>query len=60
MVRIPKRIAKQWILRREKDGMDEYKISIFLNFSMNCGIMRLLPKICFYSSCAFKKEEESP
>jgi hypothetical protein len=28
MVRIPKRIARQWVLRHEKDGLDEYKISI--------------------------------
>ena len=30
IVRIPKKIAKQWILRHERDGLDEYKISIFL------------------------------
>jgi len=30
IVRIPKKIAKQWILRHEKNGLDEYKISIFL------------------------------
>ena len=28
IVRIPKRIAKQWILKHEKDGLDEYNISI--------------------------------
>jgi len=30
IVRIPKRVAKQWILRHEKDGLDEYRISVFL------------------------------
>jgi hypothetical protein len=30
IVRIPKKIAKKWLSRHEKDGLDEYKISIFL------------------------------
>jgi hypothetical protein len=30
IVRIPKRIAKQWISRHERDGLDEYKLSVFL------------------------------
>lgn len=30
MVRVPKKIAKHWVLKHEKDGLDEYKISIFL------------------------------
>ena len=30
IVRIPKKVAKQWVLRHERDGLDEYGISIFL------------------------------
>jgi hypothetical protein len=30
IVRIPKRVEKQWVLRHERDGLDEYRISVFL------------------------------
>lgn len=30
MVRIPKKVERQWILRHERDGLDEYDISVFL------------------------------
>jgi hypothetical protein len=30
IVRIPRRVAKQWVSRHERDGLDEYKISVFL------------------------------
>jgi len=60
MVGIPKRIAKQWILRHEKDELDEYKISIFLKLQYELRNYEVTPKICFYSSCAFKNEEDSP
>jgi hypothetical protein len=30
VVRIPKRVEKQWVLRHERDGLDEYRISVFL------------------------------
>ena len=30
MVRIPKKVERQWILRHEHDGLDEYGISVFL------------------------------
>jgi hypothetical protein len=38
IVRIPKKIVKKWLSRHEKDGLDEYKISIserLLLFTMN-------------------------
>ena len=30
MVRIPKKVERQWVLRHERDGLDEYGISVFL------------------------------
>jgi hypothetical protein len=30
IVRIPKKIERQWVLRHERDGLDEYGISVFL------------------------------
>ena len=30
MVRIPKKVERRWILRHERDGLDEYGISVFL------------------------------
>lgn len=30
LVRIPKKVERQWVLRHERDGLDEYGISVFL------------------------------
>ena len=30
IVRIPKKVERQWVLRHERDGLDEYGISVFL------------------------------
>ncbi len=30
IVRIPKKVEQQWVLRHERDGLDEYGLSVFL------------------------------
>ena len=30
MVRIPKKVERQWVLRHERDGLNEYGISVFI------------------------------
>ena len=37
IVRIPKRLAKTWITKHERDGIDEYKLSIFLEVQYMLG-----------------------
>jgi hypothetical protein len=43
MVRIPKKVEKQWVLRHEKDGLDEYGISVFLKLEYGLQNFERMP-----------------
>ena len=60
MVRIPKRIAKQWVLRHEKDGLDEYKISIFLKLQYELQNYESTPEHMLLFTMHFQKRGGQP
>jgi len=60
IVRIPKRIAKQWVLRHEKDGLDEYNISIFLKLQYGLRNYELTPERLLLFTMHFQKRGGQP
>ena len=60
IVRIPKRIAKQWILKHEKNGLDEYNISIFLKLQYELGNYDLTPEGLLLFTMRFQKRGGQP
>ena len=60
MVRIPKRIAKQWISRHEKDGLDEYKISLFLKLQYELQNYESTPEHLLLFTVRFQKRGGQP
>ena len=37
IVRIPKRLARRWVAKHERDGLDEYKIALFIRVQYELG-----------------------
>jgi len=60
IVRIPKKIAKQWILRHERDGLDEYKISTFLKFHYELQNYEHTPESLLLFNMHFQKRGGQP
>ena len=60
IVRIPRRIAKRWVLRHEKDGLDEYKISIFLKLQYEMRNFELTPENLLLFTMRFQKRGGQP
>lgn len=60
IVRVPKKIAKQWILRHERDGLDEYKISIFLKLEYELKNYERTPEHLLLFTMYFQKREGQP
>ena len=60
IVRIPKKVAKQWILRHERDGLDEYKISIFLKFQYELKHYEKTPEQLLLFAMRFQKRGGQP
>jgi hypothetical protein len=60
MVRFPKKIAKQWVLRHERDGLDEYNISIFLKLQYQLQNFELTPEHLLLFSMRFQKRGGQP
>lgn len=60
MVRIPKRIAKQWVLKHERDGLDEYNISIFLKLQYELGNYHSTPEGLLLFTMRFQKRGGQP
>ena len=60
IVRIPRRIAKRWVLRHEKDGLDEYKISIFLKLQYEMRNFELTPENLLLFAMRFQKRGGQP
>jgi len=60
MVRIPKRVAKQWVLRHERDGLDEYKISIFLKLQYGLQHYERTPEHLLLFTMYFQKRGGQP
>jgi len=60
IVRIPKRIAKQWILKHKKDGLDEYNISIFLKLQYELGNYDLTLEGLLLFTMRFQKRGSQP
>ena len=60
IVRIPRKIAKRWVLRHEKDGLDEYKISIFLKLQYEMRNFELTPENLLLFTMRFQKREGQP
>jgi len=60
IVRVPKRIAKQWLLRHERDGLDEYKISIFLKLQYELQHYEKTPEHLLLFTMRFQKRGGKP
>ncbi|MGQ9726871.1 MAG: hypothetical protein ACUVQL_07075 [Candidatus Bathycorpusculaceae bacterium] len=60
IVRIPKKIAKQWVLRHEKDGLDEYNLSIFLKLQYELKNYELTPEHLLLFTLRFQKRGGQP
>jgi hypothetical protein len=60
MVRIPKKVEKQWVLRHEKDGLDEYGISFFLKFQYGLQNFERIPDQLLLFSMRFQKRGGQP
>lgn len=60
LVRIPKKIAKQWILKHEKDGLDEYKISTFLKRQYELKNYERTPEHLLLFTMRFQKRGGQP
>jgi len=60
MVRIPKKIEKQWILRHEKDGLDEYGLSVFLRLQYGLKNYEITPEKLLLFTLRFQKRGGQP
>jgi hypothetical protein len=60
IVRIPKKIAKKWLSRHEKDGLDEYKISIFLKLQYELQNYESTPERLLLFTMHFQKRGGQP
>ncbi len=60
MVRIPKKVEKQWVLRHEKDGLDEYGISVFLKLQYGLQNFERMPDQLLLFSMRFQKRGGQP
>jgi hypothetical protein len=60
IVRIPKKIAKKWLSRHEKDGLDEYKISIFLKLQYELQNYELTPERLLLFAMNFQRRGGQP
>jgi hypothetical protein len=60
MVRFPKRIVKQWVLKHERDGLDEYRISIFLKLQYELRSYELTPESLLLFTMNFQKRGGQP
>lgn len=60
IVRIPKKVAKQWLLRHERDGLDEYKISVFLKFHYELQHYERTPEHLLKFTMLFQKRGGQP
>jgi hypothetical protein len=60
IVRIPKKIAKKWLSRHEKDGLDEYKISIFLKLQYELQNYESTPERLLLFTMNFQKRGGQP
>lgn len=60
IVRIPKKIAKEWISRHERDGLDEYKISIFLKLQYELQNYERTPEHLLLFIMRFQKRAGQP
>ena len=60
MVRIPKKVEKQWVLRHEKDGLDEYGISVFLKLEYGLQNFERMPDQLLLFSMRFQKRGGQP
>jgi uncharacterized protein YciU (UPF0263 family) len=60
IVRIPKKIAKKWLSRHEKDGLDEYRISIFLKLQYELQNYELTPERLLLFTMNFQRRGGQP
>jgi hypothetical protein len=60
IVRIPKKIAKKWLSRHEKDGLDEYKISIFLKLQYELQNYESTPERLLLFTMNFQRRGGQP
>lgn len=60
IVMIPKKIAKQWVLRHEKDGLDEYNLPIFLKLQYELKNYELTPERLLLFTLRFQKRGGQP
>ena len=60
MVRIPKKITKQWILKHERNGLDEYKISTFLKLQYELKHYERTPEHLLLFIMHFQKRGGQP
>jgi hypothetical protein len=60
IVRIPKKIARQWVLRHERNGLDEYKISIFLKLHYELKNYEFTPENLLLFTMHFQKRGGQP
>jgi len=60
MVRIPKKVEKQWVLRHERDGLDEYGISVFLKLHYGLQNYERTPEQLLLFTMRFQKRGGQP
>jgi hypothetical protein len=60
IVRVPKGVAKQWVLRHERDGLDEYNISIFLKLQYELQNYEMTPEHLSLFTMRFQKRGGQP
>jgi hypothetical protein len=60
IVRIPKRVEKQWVLRHERDGLDEYRISVFLKLHYGLQHYERTPENLLLFTMHFQKRGGQP
>jgi len=60
IVRISKKVEKQWVLRHEKDGLDEYRISFFLKLQYELNNYERTPEQLLLFNMRFQKRGGQP
>jgi len=60
IVRIPKKVETQWVLRHERDGLGEYGISVFLKLQYGLQNYERMPEQLLLFEMNFQKRGGQP
>lgn len=60
IVRIPKRLAKRWLAKHLKDGLDGYKIATFIEFQYKKRAYEAMPDGSLFFAMRFQKRFGKP